>query len=146
MGQKVHPLGFRLGIIKTWNSKWFEDKAYAKWLHEDIRIKRAVKDYLMNANIASVEVERAANKAKVIVYTARPGMVIGKGGKGIEILKVGNLKTAVKGETLFPGVRPSRRTRSSSTFRKSVRPRPARSSWARTSPRSSSAVWPSAAQ
>jgi small subunit ribosomal protein S3 len=104
MGQKVHPLGFRLGIIKTWNSKWFEDKAYAKWLHEDIRIKRAVKDYLMNANIASVEVERAANKAKVIVYTARPGMVIGKGGKGIEILKVGNLKTAVKGETLFPGV------------------------------------------
>ena len=104
MGQKVHPLGFRLGIIKTWNSKWFEDKAYAAWLHEDIRIKRAVKDYLMNANIASVEVERAANKCKVIVYTARPGMVIGKGGKGIEILKVGNLKTAAKGEPLFKGV------------------------------------------
>ena len=104
MGQKVHPYGFRLGIIKTWNSKWFEDKAYAKWLHEDIRIKRAVKDYLMNANLASVEVERAANKAKVIVFTARPGMVIGKGGKGIEILKIGNLKTAAKGETLFPGV------------------------------------------
>ena len=82
MGQKVHPYGFRLGVIKTWNSKWFEDKAYAKWLHEDIRIKRAVKEYLMNANIASVEVERAANKAKVIVFTARPGMVIGKGGKG----------------------------------------------------------------
>lgn len=104
MGQKVHPYGFRLGVIKTWNSKWFEDKSYAKWLHEDMRIKRAVKDYLMNANIASVEVERAANKAKVIVYTARPGMVIGKGGKGIETLKTGNLKTAAKGETLFPGV------------------------------------------
>ena len=104
MGQKVHPYGFRLGIIRTWNSKWFEDKAYAKWLHEDIRIKRAVKDFLMNANIASVEVERAANKAKVIVYTARPGMVIGKGGKGIETLKIGNLKTAAKGESLFPGV------------------------------------------
>jgi small subunit ribosomal protein S3 len=58
----------------------------------------------MNANLASVEVERAANKAKVIVFTARPGMVIGKGGKGIEILKIGNLKTAAKGETLFPGV------------------------------------------
>jgi small subunit ribosomal protein S3 len=101
MGQKVHPYGFRLGVIKTWNSKWFEDKAYAKWLHEDIRIKRAVKEYLMNANIASVEVERAANKAKVIVFTARPGMV---GGKGIETLKTGNLKTAAKGETLFPGV------------------------------------------
>jgi len=104
MGQKTHPYGFRLGVIKTWNSKWFEDKAYAKWLHEDIRIKRAVKDYLMNAHVASVEVERAANKAKVIVFTAKPGMVIGKGGKGIETLKSGNLTTAAKGEPLFPGV------------------------------------------
>src|SRR6201996_8436983 len=104
MGQKVHPYGFRLGVIKTWNSKWFEDKNYAKWLHEDVRIKRAVKEYLYNANVASVEVERAANKAKVIVYTARPGMVIGKGGKGIEILKIGNLDTAAKGETKFAGV------------------------------------------
>jgi small subunit ribosomal protein S3 len=98
MGQKVHPYGFRLGIIKTWNSKWFEDKSYAKWLHEDIRIKRAVKEYLQNAGIAGVEIERAANKCKVIVFTARPGMVIGKGGKGIETLKTGNLKTAAKGE------------------------------------------------
>ena len=104
MGQKVHPYGFRLGVIKTWNSKWFEDKSYAKWLHEDIRIKRAVKEYLQNAGIAGVEIERAANKCKVIVFTARPGMVIGKGGKGIETLKIGNLKTAAKGETLFPGV------------------------------------------
>ncbi len=104
MGQKVHPYGFRLGIIKTWNSKWYDDKSYAKWLHEDIRIKRAVKDYLMNASIASIEVERAANKCKVIVFTARPGMVIGKGGKGIETLKSGNLKTAAKGEALFAGI------------------------------------------
>ena len=104
MGQKVHPYGFRLGVIKTWKSKWFADKNYAKWLHEDIRIKRAVKEYLMNASIASIEVERAANKAKVVVYTGRPGMVIGKGGKGIEILKTGNVGTAAKGETVFPGV------------------------------------------
>ncbi len=104
MGQKTHPYGFRLGVIKTWTSKWFEDAQYAKWLHEDIRIKRAVKEYLFNANISGVEIERAANKAKVIVYTARPGMVIGKGGKGIEILKSGNLDTASKGETRFPGV------------------------------------------
>jgi small subunit ribosomal protein S3 len=104
MGQKVHPYGFRLGVIRSWNSKWFEDKAYSKWLHEDIRIRRAVKEYLRNANIASVEVERAANKCRVIVFTARPGMVIGKGGRGIEILKTGNLKTAVKGEELFAGV------------------------------------------
>src|SRR5882757_4936834 len=104
MGQKTHPYGFRLGVIKTWTSKWYEDKNYTRWLHEDIRIKRAVKAYLYNANIASVEIERAANKAKVIVFTARPGMVIGKGGRGIEILKSGNLTTAAKGETKFPGV------------------------------------------
>jgi small subunit ribosomal protein S3 len=104
MGQKTHPYGFRLGVIKTWTSKWYENVHYAKWLHEDIRIKRAVKEYLYNANIAGVEIERAANKAKVVVYTARPGMVIGKGGKGIEILKSGNLDSAAKGEAKFPGV------------------------------------------
>src|SRR5690606_29737673 len=63
-----------------------------------------VKSYLGNASISSIEVERAANKAKVIVFTARPGMVIGKGGKGIETLKIGNLSTAARGETKFPGV------------------------------------------
>ena len=99
MGQKTHPIGFRLGIIKTWSSKWYEDKAYSKWLHEDIRIKRAIKDYLFNANIAGIEVERAANKAKVIIYTARPGMVIGKGGKSIETLRTGNLATAASEPT-----------------------------------------------
>src|SRR5690242_15459103 len=104
MGQKTHPYGFRLGVIKTWTSKWYEDKRYVTWLHEDIRIKRAVKDYLYNANVAGVEIERAANKVKVIVYTGRPGMVIGKGGRGIEILKTGNLDSAAKGETKFPGV------------------------------------------
>ena len=104
MGQKTHPYGFRLGVIKTWTSKWYEDARYVTWLHEDIRIKRAVKDYLYNANVAGVEIERAANKVKVIVYTGRPGMVIGKGGRGIEILKSGNLDSAAKGETKFPGV------------------------------------------
>ena len=104
MGQKTHPYGFRLGVIKTWTSKWYEDARYVTWLHEDLRIKRAVKDYLYNANVAGVEIERAANKVKVIVYTGRPGMVIGKGGRGIEILKSGNLESAAKGETKFPGV------------------------------------------
>jgi small subunit ribosomal protein S3 len=104
MGQKTHPYGFRLGVIKTWTSKWYEDARYTTWLHEDIRIKRAVKDYLYNANVAGVEIERAANKVKVIVFTGRPGMVIGKGGRGIEILKSGNLDSATKGETKFPGV------------------------------------------
>src|SRR5512140_2989506 len=105
MGQKTHPYGFRVGVIKTWSSKWYEDGgAYTKWLHQDIRIKRAIKQYLYNANIASVEIERAANRAKVIVYTARPGMVIGKGGKGIETLKSGNLDSLTKAETPCPGV------------------------------------------
>ncbi|AKT36624.1 30S ribosomal protein S3 [Chondromyces crocatus] len=105
MGQKTHPYGFRVGVIKTWSSKWYEDgSAYTKWLHQDIRIKRAIKHYLYNANIAGVEIERAANRAKVVVFTARPGMVIGKGGKGIETLKGGNIGTAAKGESLFPGV------------------------------------------
>jgi small subunit ribosomal protein S3 len=105
MGQKTHPYGFRVGVIKTWSSKWYEsgDK-YRKWLHEDVRIKRAIKSYLYNASIAGVEIERAANRAKVIVFTARPGMVIGKGGKGIETLKTGNLATATKDEPKFPGV------------------------------------------
>lgn len=104
MGQKTHPYGFRLGVIKSWTSKWYEDGKYTTWLHEDLRIKRAVKSYLFNANVAGVEIERAANKVKVVVLTGRPGMVIGKGGRGIEILKSGNLKSANKGETKFPGV------------------------------------------
>lgn len=104
MGQKTHPYGFRLGVIKTWTSKWYEANQYATWLHEDLRIKRAVKDFLNNASVASVEIERAANKCKVVVFTARPGMVIGKGGRGIEILKIGNLDSAQKGEAKFAGV------------------------------------------
>ncbi|MEM1030194.1 MAG: 30S ribosomal protein S3 [Myxococcota bacterium] len=105
MGQKTHPYGFRLGVIKTWSSRWYEHgDEYRRWLHEDVRIKRAIKKYLYNASIAGVEIERAANRAKVVVYTARPGMVIGKGGKGIETLKSGNLDSAGKDETKFPGV------------------------------------------
>ena len=110
MGQKTHPYGFRLGVIKTWTSKWYEDARYVTWLHEDLRIKRAVKDYLYNANVAGVEIERAANKVKVIVYTGRPGMVIGKGGRGIEILtdtsaesaKVGSSSTTLELQSSAP--------------------------------------------
>ncbi len=87
MGQKTHPFGFRLGVIRTWSSKWYEEKNYAKWLHQDLAIKRFLKKKLANAAVASIEVERAANKAKVKVFTARPGMVIGKGGAGIDGLR-----------------------------------------------------------
>ncbi len=87
MGQKTHPIGFRLGIIRSWTSKWYEEKQYAKWLHEDIKLKRFIKDKLSHAGVSSIEVERAANKAKINIYTARPGIVIGKRGAGIETLK-----------------------------------------------------------
>ena len=87
MGQKVHPIGFRLGVIKTWDSKWFEHKNYAKWLHEDIRIREFVKKSLGHAGVSKVEIERAASKVKVNVHTARPGIVIGKRGAGIETIK-----------------------------------------------------------
>ena len=87
MGQKVHPIGFRLGIIKTWDSKWFEQKNYAQWLHEDIAIREFVKKSLGHAGVSKVEIERAANKVKVNVHTARPGIVIGKRGAGIETFK-----------------------------------------------------------
>jgi small subunit ribosomal protein S3 len=87
VGQKVHPVGFRLGVIKTWDSKWFEHKNYAKWLHEDIRIREFVKKSLGHAGVSRVEIERAANKVKVNVHTARPGIVIGKRGAGIETIK-----------------------------------------------------------
>ena len=87
MGQKTHPTGFRLGVIRTWSSKWYEEKQYAKWLHEDIKLKRFIKDKLSHAGVSEIHVERAANKAKINIFTARPGIVIGKRGAGIEALK-----------------------------------------------------------
>ena len=87
MGQKVHPKGFRLGVIEGWESRWFAEKDYSVLLHDDIRIRGFIKKRLHHAGIAKVEVERAANKAKVNIYTARPGIVIGKKGAEIEKLK-----------------------------------------------------------
>lgn len=87
MGQKTHPIGFRLGVIKSWSSKWYEEKNYAKWLHEDVKLKTEIKKKLSHAGIAGVEIERAANKAKINIYTARPGIVIGKHNTNVEQLK-----------------------------------------------------------
>lgn len=87
MGQKVHPVGFRIGVVRSWESKWYEEKNYAKWLHEDIKIREFVKEKLGQAGISRIEIERAANKVKVNVHTARPGIVIGKRGAGIETIK-----------------------------------------------------------
>jgi small subunit ribosomal protein S3 len=87
MGQKTHPIGFRLGIIRDWNSKWYEDKNYAAWLHEDVALRKVVKDKLYSAGISRVDIERAAGKVKLRIFTPRPGIVIGKKGSGIEALK-----------------------------------------------------------
>jgi small subunit ribosomal protein S3 len=87
VGQKVHPIGFRLGVIRSWESKWYEERNYAKWLHEDIHLREFVKEKLGAAGVSRVEIERAANKVKINVHTARPGIVIGKRGAGIETIK-----------------------------------------------------------
>ncbi len=87
MGQKVNPVGFRLGVIRTWDSKWFHEKNYAKWLHQDIRLREMVKEKLNAAGISKVEIERAASKVNISVHTARPGVVIGKRGSEIDKIK-----------------------------------------------------------
>jgi len=87
LGQKVHPIGFRLGIIKTWNSKWYAEKEFPQFVVEDRRIRQFIKDRLYHAGISKIEIERAANRVRVKIHTARPGIVIGKKGAEIERLK-----------------------------------------------------------
>jgi len=89
VGQKVNPIGLRVGVIRTWESRWFaEGKLYADQLHEDIKLRRYLKAKLKHAGVSKIEMERAANKLKVIISTARPGVVIGKKGAGIDQLKI----------------------------------------------------------
>lgn len=87
MGQKVNPHGLRLGVIKTWDAKWYADKDYAKNLHEDIKMRDMLKEKLFTSNVSQIIIERAANRVKVTIHTAKPGMVIGRGGSGIENIK-----------------------------------------------------------
>ncbi len=87
MGQKTHPIGIRLGIIKTWNSKWFARKDYKNFLHEDLSIQKFIKDNLFHAGISKIEIERTGKKIKAAIHTARPGIIIGKKGSEVEKLK-----------------------------------------------------------
>ncbi len=87
MGQKVHPVGFRLGITKTWESNWFARRGYGELLHEDIRIRNFIKDKLSHAGIARIEIERAARRVKINIHTARPGIIIGRKGTEVDKLK-----------------------------------------------------------
>jgi small subunit ribosomal protein S3 len=87
MGQKVHPIGFRLGFNKTWRSRWYAEKEYANLLHEDVRLKRELKKRFGHAGVSRIEVERAANKLKVTIFTSRPGIIIGRKGQEVDKLK-----------------------------------------------------------
>jgi len=87
LGQKVNPIGFRVGGIKTWRSQWFSERNYSELIHEDIKIRKYLKKKLYHAGVSRVEIERAANKAKVNIYAARPGIIIGKKGSEIEKLR-----------------------------------------------------------
>jgi small subunit ribosomal protein S3 len=87
VGQKVHPKGFRLGVTENWDSRWFAKREYPELLHEDIKIRNFLKKRLYHAGVSKIDIERAANKAKINIHTARPGIVIGKKGAEIEKLK-----------------------------------------------------------
>jgi small subunit ribosomal protein S3 len=97
MGQKVNPIGLRLGINRTWDSRWFADGEYSKLLHEDFKIRNFLRKKLALAGVSKVVVERPAKKARISIYTARPGVVIGKKGQDIEKLKV-SLQKMTKSE------------------------------------------------
>ncbi len=100
MGQKVHPVGLRLGIIRSWDSKWFAKREYAKLVHEDAKIRTFLKAKLYHAGISRIEIARAAERARIRIHTARPGIVIGKKGAEIEALKR-ELEQMVRRETLI---------------------------------------------
>lgn len=100
MGQKVNPIGLRLGGIKTWRSQWFSEKNYSELLHEDLKIRKFLKEKLYHAGISRIEIERAANKAKVNIHAARPGIIIGKKGSEIEKLKK-DLESITKSEVII---------------------------------------------
>jgi len=87
MGQKVHPTGFRLGYNKTWRSRWYADREYAELLHEDLKLKKDLKKRFSHAGVSRVDVERAANKLKISIYTSRPGIIIGRKGQEVDKLK-----------------------------------------------------------
>lgn len=87
MGQKVNPIGMRIGVIRDWESKWYADKEYANLLHEDIKVREYIENRLADASVSKIEIERAANRLNITVHTAKPGMVIGKGGSEVEALR-----------------------------------------------------------
>jgi len=104
VGQKVNPVGLRIGIIRDWESKWYADKDFGDLLMEDVRIREFLKNKLKDAAVSHIEIERAANRVNVTIHTAKPGMVIGKGGAEVEVLR-NELTKLTKGRkfiSIFP--------------------------------------------
>src|SRR6202140_2009101 len=97
MGQKVHPYGFRLGVTKTWRSRWFSKQDYAKLLREDLELRESLRERLKAAGVSSIEVDRPGNKLRITIHTSRPGIIIGRKGAAIEKLKT-NLANTTKSE------------------------------------------------
>ena len=87
MGQKINPKGFRLGVIRDWESKWYADRGYKETLNEDLRIRKFISEKLKDSSVSTVEIERAANRINISIHTSKPGMVIGKGGSEVEALR-----------------------------------------------------------
>lgn len=96
MGQKVHPIGFRLGIYKDWTSRWYGEKNYSQFVHEDLKIRKFLKKRLYHAGVSKIEVERTADSIRVIIHTARPGIVIGKRGSEVDFMKKQLVKLTCK--------------------------------------------------
>ncbi len=99
MGQKTHPVGFRLGSTRTWSSRWFATKGYAALLHEDVKIRRYIKAALYHAGISRIDVERSANRIRITIHAARPGIIIGR--KGSEVEKLKNEVQAKTGKEVY---------------------------------------------
>ncbi len=88
MGQKVHPKGFRIGVIRTWDSNWYADRDYTDLLHEDFKVRKYVKERFFTAGVSKVEIQRTGNRVRITIHTAKPGIIIGRGGTEVEALKL----------------------------------------------------------
>ena len=88
MGRKVHPIGFRLGGIRDWQARWYADKHYAEFLHEDLKLRQAIQSGYSQANISQVQIDRQVNTVSVTIHTSRPGVVIGRGGQRVDKMRL----------------------------------------------------------
>jgi len=87
LGQKISPIGFRVGVIRDWDARWYSQKDYTQLVHEDLKLRQFIKEQLKNSGVSRIEIDRAANNVRVNIHTSKPGMVIGKGGAGVDQLR-----------------------------------------------------------